>query len=190
MADRTDRGKSACVAFPRRLCVPAENRDMSADRNNLPVARRAAGAPRTGLIVRLALLAVAGLLAGVFGVARWINPYDPDGTPRTMSTHTQLGMDPCGFLLATGRPCPACGMTTSFALLVRGDVGASLRANWAGTLIALVWGGVLVWALASAARGRPLLVPRGRGELALTCTVGVVLAVMLTRWGVVLAGGQ
>src|SRR5262249_40101558 len=152
----------ACVAFPRRLCVPAENRDMTADRNSLPVAkpagaaRRAAGTPRTGLIVRLSLLIVAGGLVCVFGGARWIDPYEPDGTPRTMSTHTQLGMAPCGFLIATGKPCPACGMTTSFALLVRGEVAASLRANWAGTLIALLWAATLVWALASAARGRLL----------------------------------
>ena len=56
-----------------------------------------------------------------------------------MATHTQLGMPPCNFVVMTGKPCPACGMTTSFALLVRGDVRASLRANWAGTLIAVLW---------------------------------------------------
>ncbi|MBA4063727.1 MAG: hypothetical protein C0501_08440 [Isosphaera sp.] len=103
-----------------------------------------------------------------------------------MATHTQLGMPPCGFVLATGRPCPACGMTTSFALLVRGDVGASLRANWAGTVIAVLWAGALVWAVVSGVKGRPLFVPRGRGELVLTAAVGVVLLLMLLRWGIVL----
>src|SRR5689334_8800203 len=106
------------------------------DENGLPMARPVGairGKPRTQLTVRLALLAIGGLLAGVFGIAFWLNPYGPDGAPKTMATHTQLGIPPCSFVVLTGKPCPACGMTTSFALLVRGDVAASLRANWAGT---------------------------------------------------------
>ncbi len=167
---------------------------MPASENNVPVARAvkvtpAAGTPRTGLIIRLSLLMVASLLGGVFAVAFWLNPYEPDGTPRTMSTHTQLGMPPCNFVMMTSRPCPACGMTTSFALLVRGDVAASLRANWAGTLIAVLWGLTLVWAIASGIGGRPLFIPRGKGELILTVVVGVLLAIMLLRWGFVLLRG-
>ena len=45
-------------------------------------------------------------------------------------------MPPCNFKTWTGKPCPSCGMTTSFALLIRGDVANSLRANWVGTLLA------------------------------------------------------
>lgn len=168
------------------------------DVDKLPLARPVptangtgnATGPRTGLIVRLVLLLIAGALVCVFGVAFWINPYEPDGTPRTMSTHTQLGVPPCNFVVMTGKPCPACGMTTSFALLVRGDVGASLRANWAGTLIAVLWALTTVWALASGIRGRMLLIRPGKGEIVLTVTVGVVLVLMLTRWGIVLLGGR
>jgi hypothetical protein len=161
-------------------------------RDELPLARpaRAAGTPRTGLIVRLTLLLIAAGLACVFAVAFWLNPYEPDGTPRTMATHTQLGAPPCNFYVMSNKPCPACGMTTSFALLVRGDVAASLRANWAGTLIAVLWAGLMVWAAASAVKGRPLFIPKGKGEIVLTLTVGVVLALMLTRWGIVLLSGQ
>jgi hypothetical protein len=161
----------------------------------LPIARPVAapnskvGQPRTGLIVRLCLLLVAGGLACVFAVALWLNPYQADGTPRTMATHTQLGMPPCNFILMTGKPCPACGMTTSFSLLVRGDVAASLRANWAGTATALLWAVTLVWAAASGIKGKPLFVPRGYGEVTLTAAVGVVLVLMLTRWGIVLLQG-
>jgi hypothetical protein len=160
-------------------------------RDELPLARPAqsAGTPRTGLIVRLALLVIAAGLAGVFAVAFWLDPYEPDGTPKTIATHTQLGVPPCNFYVMTGKPCPACGMTTSFALLVRGDVAASLRANWAGTVIAVLWAGLMVWAAASAIKGRTLFIPRGKGELVLTLTVGVVLALMLARWGIVLASG-
>jgi predicted Na+-dependent transporter len=80
-------------------------------------------------------------------------------------------------------------MTTSFALLVRGDVGASLRANWVGTLLAAFWAGLLVWAVASGLTGRPLFVPRGRGELVTTVIVGAFLVLMLGRWVAVLLGG-
>ena len=51
-----------------------------------------------------------------------------------METHRQLGLPPCTFKEMTGLPCPSCGMTSSFALLVRGDVMNSLRANAVGTL--------------------------------------------------------
>lgn len=174
--------------------MPSEQNDMN-DSNELPMARPVRprrpppGTPRTGLIVRLLLLLVAVGLAGVFAIAFWLNPYEPDGTPRTMATHMQLGMPPCNFVLSTGKPCPACGMTTSFALLVRGDLANSLRANWAGTGIAVLWAFTMVWAVASGVKGRPLFIPRGRGELTLTVTVGIVLALMLTRWGIVLISG-
>lgn len=155
-----------------------------------PVAVPLPGSPRTVFILRLSLLLVAAGLAGVFAVAFWLNPYGPDGTPRVRGTHQQLGLPPCNFMALSGKPCPSCGMTTSFALLVRGDVEASLRANWAGTILALVWAVTLVWALASAVWGRPLFVPRGYGELVLTTAVGLILALMLTRWVIVLVGGE
>src|SRR5262245_324700 len=146
--------------------------------------------PRASRYVRGLLLAMGAGLAVVFGVAFWLNPYGADGAPRTMATHTQLGMPPCNFVVMTGKPCPACGMTTSFALLVRGDIGASLRANWVGTLLAGFWAVLLVWAVVSGLVGRPLLIPPGRGELAMTIAVGVFLVLMLGRWvGVLLSGG-
>lgn len=130
----------------------------------------------------LVLMAVGFL--GVFAVAGVIRPYDADGSPRTMATHTQLGLPPCNMVVLTGRPCPSCGMTTSFALLVRGDVANSLRANWAGTVLALFWAALIPWAALSAVRGRLLWVRNG--ELFVTVSVGVMLALMLGRWVVVL----
>lgn len=144
---------------------------------------------RTRWGVRVGLLAVAAALGGVFAAACYINPYGPDGLPRSMATHTQLGLPPCNFVVLTGKPCPACGMTTSFALLVRGDVGASLRANWVGTTLAAFWAATLVWAVAGGYAGRLLFVPRGRTELVLTVVVGTFLVLMLGRWAGVLVGG-
>jgi hypothetical protein len=167
--------------------VPPENRDM--DDEDLPVATLV-GPPRAAWYVRAVLLAIGVTLAGVFGVAVYLDPYNPDGSPRTMATHTRLGMPPCNFVAVTdGKPCPSCGMTTSFALLVRGDVRASLRANWVGSLLAVTWAGLLVWSVASAVAARPLFVPDGRGELLVTAVVGVFLALMIARWVVVLLQG-
>lgn len=155
------------------------------DRVATPV-RPAAPSPRTRWYVRIGLLIVGVGLIAVFGIATWLNPYDADGQPRTMATHRQLGIPECNFVTLTGKPCPSCGMTTSFALLVRGDIGASVKANWVGTLLAVFWAVLMPWALVSALCGRTLLIPRGRGELILTAVVGIFLVLMLARWGVVL----
>jgi len=167
--------------------VPPETTNMDAQppAEPMPVARLVR--PRAARwYVRAVLLGMGVGLAAVFVVATTIDPYGPDGTPRRMATHTQLGLPECNFVALTGRPCPSCGMTTSFALLVRGDVGASLRANWVGTTLAVFWAGLLVWAVGSGLAGRLLLIPPRRGELVLTCVVGTFLVLMLGRWAVVL----
>ena len=146
-------------------------------------------AARTRRLVRAMLIGVAVALTGVFAAAFRIDPYDADGNPQSMATHTQLGMPPCNFVTLTGKPWPACGMTTSFALLVRGDVTASARANWVGSVICVLWALTLVWAVASGVRGTMLFVPEGRGELVFTVTVGALLTLMLARWTVVLISG-
>src|SRR4051812_2415502 len=159
-------------------------------RTALPVARPTTDPDRRAAWwVRATLLAIGVVLAAVFGVAVYLDPYNPDGTPRTMATHTKLGIPPCNFVTWAGKPCPSCGMTTSFALLVRGDMVSSLRANWVGTILATFWAGLLVWSVASGVVGRPLLIPKGRGELVITVIVGVFLVLMLGRWLGVLLGG-
>src|SRR5438309_464388 len=84
--------------------------------------------------VRGTLLGLALALVSVFAVAWWLTPYKDDGSPRSLATHQQLGLPPCTFYYTTGLPCPSCGMTTSFSLLMHGDVKNSLRANAVGTL--------------------------------------------------------
>lgn len=80
--------------------------------------------------VTAALLA-AGCLA-VLLVAASLTP-----SPTGHGTHEQLGLPACGWLLATGRPCPTCGMTTAFAAGVAGDWLGSLRAHPFGTVLVL-----------------------------------------------------
>jgi hypothetical protein len=130
---------------------------------------------------RVGLVTMAVGLTAVFAAAAWIRPYDDAGNPRTMATHTQLGLPECSMVRVTGKPCPACGMTTSFALLVHGDVWSSLKANWVGTLMAAFWLALIPWGLVGAARGR--LVWVRNGDLFATVAVGVILTLMIARWG-------
>jgi hypothetical protein len=133
---------------------------------------------------RAVLLLLAALAVGVFAIALYIDPYRSDGTALREETHRQLGLPPCTFRFATGLPCPSCGMTTSFALLIRGDVGNSLRANAAGTALAAFCLAFIPWAVLTAWRGHLLFIRSV--ERALTRVVFVFLVLMLLRWGIVL----
>jgi hypothetical protein len=125
-------------------------------------------------------------LVAIFSIAFWLDPYE-NGRPRRMETHLQLGLPPCNFRVLTGLPCPSCGMTTSFALLVRGDLGNSVRANAVGTLLAVVCLLFIPWSLASAWSGRSLFVVSL--ERLVTWFVAVFLTLMLARWAIVLGLG-
>jgi len=134
--------------------------------------------------VRGSLMGLALALIAVFAVAACLNPYHADGSPRTLATHQQLGLPPCNFYFVTGLPCPACGMTTSFALLMHGDVRNSLRANAVGTLLAGFCLLLIPWCLASAVCRRALFVRSM--ERAFTWVVLMFLSLMLIRWVIVL----
>lgn len=134
--------------------------------------------------VRGSLIGLALALIAVFVVAVWINPYKADGSPLTMATHRQLGLPPCTFYFTTGFPCPACGMTTSFALLMRGDLRNSLRANAVGTLLAGFCLLLIPWSLASLVCGRTLFVRSI--ERTLTFVMLAFLSMLLLRWMIVL----
>src|SRR5262245_6202429 len=127
---------------------------------------------------------MAVALLTVFAVALWLDPYHKDGQPRTMETHRQLGLPPCTFKAVTGLPCPSCGMTTSFALLMHGDVLNSLWANPVGTLLAVFCLALIPWSLASAYLGRPLFILSV--EIALMRFLVVLISLMFFRWVIVL----
>jgi hypothetical protein len=133
--------------------------------------------------VRGTLVLIALGLVTVFGVAWWLDPYK-GGKVWRMETHTQLGLPPCTFKELTGLPCPSCGMTTSFALLVRGDVWHSLQANSVGTVLALFCLALIPWSLVCAIWGRPWFVVSL--ERALTRVVIGFLILMMVRWLVIL----
>ncbi len=130
--------------------------------------------------VRGSLLGLALALLAVFAVAVWINPYNADGSPMSMASHQQLGLPPCTFYYTTGLPCPSCGMTTSFALLMHGDVKNSLRANAVGTLLAGFGLLLIPWSLASILCQRTLFIRSV--ERTLTLVILVFFSLLMLRW--------
>lgn len=104
---------------------------------------------RLSWTVRLATAAAGIVVLAVFGLAGWLEP-----DPRGFGTHQQLGLPGCSFRMLTGISCPHCGMTTSFAWLVRGDLPASIRANPGGILLAGGMSAVLVWCFLVSYLGR------------------------------------
>ena len=139
--------------------------------------------PRRIWVRGLLILIALGWL-GVFAIAAWLQPYQ-GGEPWMEGTHTQLGLPTCHFKAITGYPCPSCGMTSSFALLIHGDLLNSLRANFAGTLLASIGLLYLPWSISSVLRGRWVWIRDIEGTL--LRLVVLFVAAMLTRWVTVLA---
>jgi len=133
--------------------------------------------------VRGTLVGIALGLVTVFSIAAWLKPYSAKGQALRMETHMQLGLPACTFKHVTGLPCPSCGMTTSFALLIHGDVWNSLQANAVGTLLAVFCLLLIPWCLASAVLKRPLFVVAL--EWTLIRIIMCFLVLMLTRWALV-----
>lgn len=52
-------------------------------------------------------------------------------------THQQLGLPPCPSVLMFNRPCPACGLTTSWTATLHGDFAAAFKAHPLGPLLYL-----------------------------------------------------
>ena len=124
----------------------------------------------------LALLAGLGL-AALLAVAAWLTPNE-----QGFGTHQQLGLPRCSVLEMFHVRCPACGMTTSWAYTVRGQLWRAAAANCGGTLLAVLAIGLAPWLLVSGVRGRWLGGPPS-AEIAVTLAA-CVLGVTLLDWSV------
>ncbi|MBS1717495.1 MAG: DUF2752 domain-containing protein [Armatimonadetes bacterium] len=65
--------------------------------------------------------------AGMVAIGIALKP-NPDGH----GTHTQLGFAPCPSVLLFHRPCPGCGLTTSFSALLHGNLPLAFHAHLLG----------------------------------------------------------
>ena len=106
-------------------------------------------------------------------------PLQPDA--KGFDTHIQLGMDPCGWPIAHGIPCPTCGCTTAATHLLHGSVFTAFATQPFGAGIALLGLGLAAHALLCLVRGRSFvdLIVRVRFG---RWIVGLV-ALFLLAWG-------
>jgi len=77
--------------------------------------------------------------------------------------------------------CPACGMTTSWAHAVRGQLPSALRANVGGTMLAALAVIAAPWGVVSGFRGRWLWPPPS--DLWIAALTISILLVTLADWG-------
>jgi hypothetical protein len=129
-------------------------------------------------LLAIGATAVAVLLA----IAVCLRP-SPDG----LGTHQQLGLYPCSFRVLFDRPCPTCGMTTSWACLMRGRVADAGRANLGGLLLGMLGLAGSPWMLLSALRGRWVGI-RPNGDAAAWMLSAIAL-ITLVQWAVRLMNG-
>src|SRR5690606_33691507 len=112
-----DAGFAACTGapLPSRVTAAAEISSVTAPVGGpeSPVREFCVGATssaRANAGARIVACGVGAGCLGVLGLAPWLTP-----AAAGHGTHGQLGLPPCGWVLAMGRPCPSCGMTTAFA---------------------------------------------------------------------------
>ena len=127
----------------------------------------------------LALLA-SGLLLAPLLVAHLLSPSIAD----------QPGG--CPLLQATGVPCPACGATRAFVLLVHGDGDGALRFNWTWIVIwavAVIALAAAAWRSATGRRAAPAWL-RGAGRWLQRHPLAVAalpLVILAAPWAVAIA---
>lgn len=97
-------------------------------------------------------------------------------------THTQLGLQPCSLTSIVGVRCPSCGMTTSWAHFVRGNIFQSLKSNSGGTMLALASAIAGPWLLVSGIIGRWWV--RQPNEWVVVAVAAVIVVVTMVDWGI------
>lgn len=143
----------------------------------LPVARR------VGRGGRLLAAFIAGVCLTLLVLAANLTP-----SPAGHGTHRGLGLPPCGWVVAFDKPCPTCGMTTSWAHAANLDVVSALRAQPLGAALALLttvifWGAVHVALTGSrlGAVGATMATPRALWVLG--GLAALAWAYKLATWG-------
>ena len=97
-----------------------------------------------------------------------------------VGTHRAMGFRSCEFLDRTRLPCATCGMTTSFALFVRGHWLMSLYVQPMGFVLALACGGLFWAGLYIALTGSPL--HRLLQQLPALYTVPAIMTFGIAAW--------
>lgn len=97
-------------------------------------------------------------------------------------THTQLGLPPCPSVIVFQRPCPGCGLTTSFTSFLHGDVTRAFSAHAVGPILYIAFT-LSAWAcLYGFIRGRRFNTDSRSFSFALGTLVTVLVAFGVIRF--------
>lgn len=132
--------------------------------------------PALSILQRGLLGLVPLVLLALLSTARCLEPAE-----RGYGTHQQLGLPACTSRMIWGVPCPACGMTTSWALAARGQWTLAAQANAGGLLLALIALALVPTSCYWLAIGKTFL--GDRTCLILGMSLVVALAVAIVQWG-------
>ena len=132
--------------------------------------------PVSAAVDRAAALLVGGTVGTVVVLLALVKP-----DARGHGTHEQLGLEPCGWPVAYGIPCPTCGVTTSACHLVHGHVFTAFAVQPFGAvfmLLALAAGAHAFWCLLQGRSFADLLVRLPVWRLA-----AAMFVLLLLSWG-------
>ncbi len=112
-----------------------------------------------------------GLWASLTTVGLFLHP-SADGH----GTHTELGLPPCPSVLFFDRPCPGCGLTTSWSALLHGDFALAFHAHPLGPIVYAAFTASAIAAIIGCLRGARLRTESRR----LNWAVGLFAVAFLT----------
>lgn len=135
----------------------------------------AAAVHNSNWVRRLQGLALALLCAAPLLIGAWLTP-----SPQGHGTHESLGLPPCGFLLAFGKPCMTCGMTTAVTWAAHGHFLRAFQTQPAGALFAIVLASGVWFGLHAAATGISL--KPGLNALVRPRVLWIAGIVLLAAW--------
>ncbi|MFO0943244.1 MAG: DUF2752 domain-containing protein [Pirellulales bacterium] len=125
--------------------------------------------------MRLMTMFSGAVLLALLVIARGLTP-----SASGFGTHEQLGLPPCTAIVLLNIPCPACGMTTSWAHTTRGDFVAAAQCNAGGMLLALIAMAFLPASCYFFLRGKAS--SNGWFSLVLAICLVAALGVSLVQW--------
>ena len=114
------------------------------------------------------------LWTGVTAIGAFLHP-----SPNGHGTHELLGLPPCPSVLMFDRPCPGCGLTTSWSAFIHGDFALAFHAHPLGPLAYMIFTGLALFGGYGFVTGRRLRIYSNK----VAKISGILVAIFLLRSG-------
>lgn len=105
-------------------------------------------------------------------------------------THRQLGLPPCGSVVMFDRPCPGCGMTTSWTHFIHGDFTQSFQPHPLGPIVYMLFTLTAFMCLYGYARGYRLITESKLATRSLVAAIVIFSAFGVGRFFMVKMNSQ